>query len=135
MKNNRKMKTVSLALVLLLVACVAMLAGCNSKEVSDIAISSSDAPRLTYVQGQELDFSNGVLTVISGGSETAIPLTDPEVVITGYDKNTLGKQTVTVSYRESSTTIEVNVVARMVADGFKSNYFVGDVFDKTQGRL
>ena len=123
---------VSIVSILLILAMT--LSSCGN-EVSDIVIKDSDKPRTSYVQGQELDFSNGVLTVISGGSETAIPLTDPEVVITGYDKNTLGKQTVTVSYRESSTTIEVNVVARMTADGFKSNYFVGDVFDKTQGRL
>ncbi len=123
---------VSLISVMLLLAMT--LTSCGS-EVSDIVIKDSDKPRTTYVQGQDLDFSNGILTVIVDGSETEIPLTDPEVSITGYDKNTLGKQTVTVSYQEKSTTIEVNVVARMVADGYKSNYFVGDTFDKTQGRL
>ena len=123
---------VSLITVFLLLAMT--LTSCGEK-VGDIVIKDSDKPRTTFVQGQELDFSSGVLTVIVDGSEKAIPLTDPEISITGYDKNTLGKQTVTVSYREKSTTIEVNVVARMVADGFKSNYFVGDSFDKTQGRL
>lgn len=123
---------VSLISVMLLLAMT--LTSCGS-EVSDIVIKDSDKPRTTYVQGQDLDFSNGILTVIVDGSETEIPLTDPEVSISGYDKNTLGKQTVTVSYQEKSTTIEVNVVPRMTADGYKSNYFVGDTFDKTQGRL
>lgn len=135
MKNNRKMKTVSLALVLLLVACVAMLAGCNSKEVSDIAISSSDAPRLTYVQGQELDLSTGVLTVMIGGKATSVPLSADGVSVTGYNKDQVGKQTLTISYMGKTTTMEVSVVARMTAENYETNYFVGDVFDASKGRV
>ena len=131
---NRRILLLFVSLISVMLLLAMTLTSCGS-EVSDIVIKDSNKPRTTFVQGQELDFSNGILTVIVDGSESNIPLTDPQVSITGYDKNTLGKQTVTVSYQEKSTTIEVNVVARMVADGYKTNYFVGDTFDNTQGRL
>lgn len=130
----RKLLFVLVTLITLALLCTVALTSCGSS-VGDIVIKDYNKPRTTFVQGQELDFSSGVLTVIIDGSETSVPFTDPEVSITGYDKNTLGKQTVTISYKDKSTTIEVNVVARMVADGFKSNYFVGDKFDNTQGKL
>ena len=130
----RKLLFVLVTLITLALLCTVALTSCGSS-ISDIVIKDYNKPRTTFVQGQEPDFSSGVLTVIIDGNETDVPLTDPEVSITGYDKNTLGKQTVTVTYKDKSTTIEVNVVARMVADGFKSNYFVGDSFDNSQGKL
>ncbi len=130
----RKLLFLLVSLITVALLCTVTLTSCGSS-VSDIVIKDYNKPRTTFVQGQELDFSSGVLTVIIDGSETAVPLTDPAVSITGYDKDTLGKQTVTITYKEKSTTIEVNVVERMVADGFKSNYFVGDSFDNSQGKL
>ena len=110
------------------------LASCG-ENVSDIVVKSSDMPRTNYVLGQELDLSLGKLTVITDGAESTIPMTADGVSVTGYDSNTLGKQTLTVTYKEKSTTFDVNVVARMVADGFKSEYFIDDKFDNSQGRL
>ncbi len=130
----RKLLFLLISLITLALLCTVALTSCGSS-VSDIIIKDYNKPRTTFVQGQELDFSSGVLTVMIDGNETDIPFSDPEVSITGYNKDTLGKQTVTVTYKEKSTTIEVNVVARMVADGFKSNYFINDSFDNSQGKL
>lgn len=107
----------------------------KNSNVTSIVIKDSDMPLSTYVQGQELDLSDGVITAIMKKSEIAIPLTDSEVSISGYDKNVLGKQTITVTYKGLTTTFEVTVVSSVVADGYRTEYFIGDEFDASKGKL
>ncbi|MBE6619736.1 MAG: hypothetical protein E7625_00010 [Ruminococcaceae bacterium] len=133
--NKCKFKFLILSLCLVMLASLLLLAGCGGSKVSGIAIKTGEMPRTSYVQGQELDLTGGVITAMVSGTETAIPMTAEGVSITGYDKNTLGKQTVTVTYEGQTTTFEVTVVARMIADGYKNEYFVGDAFDASQGKL
>lgn len=133
MKNKFK-----ITLPLLLILCIAsllLLAGCGGKEITDAYITNSNLPRTTYVEGQELDLSKGYLTVIRGGEEANIPFTAEGVTVTGYDKSTVGEQTVTVSYDAVSTTFTVKVIPRVVAENYETKYFVGDSFNKTLGRL
>ena len=134
MKNNKSRK-VLLCLVLVLLTSICLLVGCKDKGITSISIKSTDMPRTTYVVGQDLDLSTGVLTVLKDGDESSVPMTADGVSVSGYDKNTVGKQTLTVSYSGKTTTFEVTVVARMTADGYKSEYFIGDKFDNSQGRL
>jgi len=132
--KQRNIYIVALALLLLLT--MGILAGCTeSSNTIEIFIQSSQAPRLTYVQGQELDLSHGVLTVAEGGEQRSLPLDNADITVTGYDKNTLGTQTVTVTYKGVTTTFEVTVVPRAVAENFETNYFIGDSFDSSKGRL
>lgn len=133
--KNSKLKLISIAVLLIVVSCLALFTSCGGPEVSDIAVKSTSAPRLTYVLGQDLDLSEGALTVIVDGNETSVPYDAEGVSITGYDKNKLGKQTLTVTYMDKTTTFEVNVVARMVAENFETSYFIDDVFDNSKGRL
>ena len=75
MNNMFKSKALRVVMLLVLVVmCLAVMAGCGQKAVSDIAISESDRPKLSYVQGQELDLSKGKLTVIRDGDVSNIPL-------------------------------------------------------------
>ncbi len=124
-----------IAVLVMILACAAMLTGCNSSVVSDIVVLNSGKPRTVYVEGQDLDLSGGVITAIVDGEETSIPMNSEDVTVTGYDKDTIGKQTLTITYKEKTTTIEVNVIARMVAENFETNYFVGDKLDTSKGRL
>lgn len=133
--KNSKLKLISIAVLLIVVSCLALFTSCGGPEVSDIAVKSTNAPRLTYVLGQELDLTQGALTVIVDGNETSVPYDAEGVSVTGYDKDKLGKQTLTVTYMDKTTTFEVNVVARMVAENFETSYFVGDVFNNSKGRL
>ena len=133
MKNKIKL-TLSLLLILCITA-VLMLAGCGEKEITDAYITNSDLPRTSYVEGQELDLSKGYLTLIRGGEEAKIPFTAEGVVVSGYDCNTVGQQTVTVTYGEVSTTFTVTVTPRIIAENFETKYFVGDTFNKTKGRV
>ena len=72
---------VSLAFVLCL-AGMLLLSSCGEK-VSDIYISSENSPRLTYVQGQDLDLSSGILTIVLDGQEEKVPLSSEEVTVSG----------------------------------------------------
>ena len=138
MKNKLKLYTSISLLLALLVVCVIGLTGCDKEsdsEIEQIYITSNHSPRLTYVEGQDLDLSGGILTVVIAGQETSVPLTDASVSVTGYDKNQLGEQTLTVAYDEFSTTITVKVIPRIVAEGFERQYFIGDTFNAAKGKL
>lgn len=133
--KNRKFRFLSITVLILIISCLVALTGCGESQVSDIAVTNSNAPRLTYVQGQDLDLSGGKLTAIVDGQETSVPLNAEDVTVSGYDKNLLGKQTLTITYKGKTTTIEVNVVARMVAENYETDYFVDDSFNNSKGRL
>lgn len=133
MKNKIKI-TLSLLFILCITALLA-LTGCGDKAITDAYITNSNLPRTNYVEGQELDLSKGYLTLIRGGEEANIPFTAEGVTVSGYEKNTVGEQTLTVTYGEVSTTFKVTVAPRIVAENFEKNYFVGATFNATKGRL
>lgn len=79
-------------------------------EVRLESVSVKSAPvKVEYSFGEELDLSGLVLeAAYSDGS--AKEITDTALmVVTGYDKNTVGVQTVTVSYEGKTTSFEVTV--------------------------
>ena len=76
-----------------------------AKVVSFVQITAG-APTETIV-GEELDYSNMVIAVTFTDS-TSVELTEGYTV-TGYDPETIGEQTLTVSYREGSKEMTVIV--------------------------
>ena len=133
-KNTRKV----LSLLVLALLCCALLIGCESggsKGVTEIFVQKTDMPRLTYAQGQELDLHGGILTVVVDGETSPVPMDSPDVTVSGYNKDQLGTQTVTITYKGKTTTIDVTVAARLTAEGFETNYFVGDTYDNSKGKL
>ena len=134
-KNDIKKITVLLALVLCVATMTLALTGCGGDKATDIYITKADMPRMEYVEGQELDLSDGRLTVVSGDGEQKVALTDPQVTVSGYDKNKLGDQNVTIQYGGLTTSIVVTVKARVVASNFETSYFVGDSFNSKIGKL
>lgn len=109
------------------------IAGCDS--VSRIRVKTENMPRTVYVQGQDLDLSEGKLTVTRKEGSEDIPLDSADIAISGYDKNKLGKQELTVEYAKQTTTFEVEVVARVVVQNYEPSYFVGEEFNREKGRL
>ena len=77
----------------------------TAKVVSFVQITAG-APTETIV-GEELDYANMVVTVTFTDS-TSVELTEGYTV-TGYDAETVGEQTITVSYREGSKEMTVIV--------------------------
>lgn len=124
-------KTRNLILLVSVLLLAVLLIACGGKADS---IRFDKAPRTTYVQGQELDFEGAVITAVKGSKTEQISASD--VTVSGYDKNTLGKQTVTFTYGEVSTTLDVTVIARIEFEGAVKDYFVGDTaFDLSKGRI
>ena len=62
------------------------------KDIEKIEINSNPL-KLTYIKGEELDLTGGVLEVTyEDGSKTKVKMINEEVTVIGYDKNTLGEQ-------------------------------------------
>ena len=137
--NTKRIKLILLSLALLVVLSLSALVGCDGGssegQVSGIFIASTDMPRVIYVQGQELDLTRGKLSVVTDGQQSYLPLNHEGVTVSGYDPNTLGSQTVTVSYKGQSATFTVSVVRRAVPENYEENYFIGDTLDVSKGRL
>lgn len=83
----------------------------TAKQITGIAIESKPN-KTTYIEGQELDttglklkarYNNGTEETVTGNWK-----------ISGYNKNKVGKQTITVTYQGKRTTFEVTVTAKVL---------------------
>ena len=143
--NNQSFKRIlSIALIALMAVFALSFVACDNggepsviggNTVTEIYIEKSKMPRQLYVQGQELDLTGGVLTTVIGDEKSPMPLTAEGITVSGYDMNTVGNQTVTVTYKEKTTTFPITVIAPAVAENYEATYFVGDAFNKTKGKL
>ena len=144
--NNKKLKLAYLWILVLVIACLAILSGCGENEgeggedspstsSTEVYIEKSLQPRVLYVEGQDLDLSNGAITIEKDGAKTRIPFNDSRVTVTGYDKNTIGNQTLTVTVEGKSTTLTVGVIPRMTVENAETEYFQHEFFNKTKGRV
>ena len=131
----KKYRVLIATLVIALCGMVFALAGCGSA-VTGISVKDLDSVQTVYVKGQDLDLDSITLSVRSNNkSETTVTLADSSVRVSGYDKNTLGKQRVTAVYGGKSVSFNVTVVERIVAENYDVNYFIGDEFNRNKGRL
>ena len=139
MKNFSK---IALFLMMLVVSLLVM-ASCqngngNIVDIPDsgsISVAEDGMPQLVYVVGEEIDLSNGVLTIDTGDEVKEIPLNSEGVTVSGYDKNKVGDQVVTITYGNHTTQITVTVVERMQAIEIVTDYLAGDALDLSKGRL
>ena len=122
-----------LFMVLLIAASVFALASCGS----DVELSLKDdaMPQLVYVKGSELSLEGGVLNVKDKDEVSTVEMTSDEVSVSGFDKDKLGEQTVTLTYKGATVTFTVTVVERMQAVDVTVDYLVGDKLDLDTGRL
>ena len=77
--NLKKTYTAWLSVALLLILTLVVFAGCNKTPAgaTEIFIQPSQSPRLTYVQGQDLDFTDISLSVKTKDTTENIPMTNP----------------------------------------------------------
>ena len=120
-------------LVLLIATVLAVSVSCKSD--SEISVKEDAQPQLVHVLGEELDLSKGTLLVKTGKKTEEIAMNADGVSVSGFDKNKLGEQEITVSYNGGSTKLTVTVVERMQVVDYVSDYLVGDEFNKSKGRL
>lgn len=148
MNSNSTKKILSLVLLVLIAVFALSFTACDNSgdpstnnpplggsTVTEIYIEKSKMPRQLYVEGQSLELKGGVLTTVIDGQPAPIPLDSEGVTVSGYDMNVVGNQTVTVTYKEKTTTFPITVIARAVAENYEANYFVGDAFNKAKGKL
>ena len=129
------MKNIIRIILLILIVSTMLFTVVSCKGTPEIAVKEDAMPQLVHVLGEELDLSKGVLVVNQGKKTEEIAMNAEGVEISGYDKNQLGEQTVTVSYNGASTTVTVTVVERMQIVDHVADYLVGDAFDTSKGRL
>ncbi|MEG2419278.1 MAG: bacterial Ig-like domain-containing protein, partial [Eubacterium sp.] len=87
------------------------------KEFKPLIVKSGPT-KITYIEGQDLDLTGGVLTYTNADGESSdILMTDSQVSVTGYNKtpDTYGEQTVTLTVNGESTTIKVTVEEKTLA--------------------
>lgn len=130
----KKISKITFAM-LFLFATVGGLAACNKNEITGILVEDGDMPQVVFVQGQDLNLSGGVLTVQRQNGTEEIALDSSDVTVSGYNKDTLGAQTLTITYGGQTTQITVTVVSRVEAVGVTIEYYIGETFDRTQGSL
>lgn len=82
--------------------------------VKDYVKSLSGEKTLTLKQGSDLDVSALNLKAVMAGGEEKV-LTNNDVTITGYDKNALGEQAVTISYKLDGETVKLTVAITVEA--------------------
>ena len=125
-----------IAAVLCVTLLVVLLVTCGKgNKVTEIYVLGSNEPRLSYVEGQDLDLSGGILTVVIKGEELKVPLTSEDITVTGYDKNKTGNQEITIHHGDLTTTLTVNVLPRVIVENYELNYFIGDSFNKDMGKI
>lgn len=128
-------KSVLITIIVAIFAACLFSCGSTSGGEGQISVKENAMPQLIHVLGEDLDLSNGVLEYTSNGETKEIPLNSADVSVSGYSKDVLGEQTLTVTYNGCTTEITVTVVERMVAEGFVADYLLGDDIDLSKGRV
>ena len=70
-------------------------------------ITLKTTPKTDYKYNEELDVTGGKIEITKGSGTTTINLESS--MVSGYDKTTLGEQTLTITYGGQTTTYKVNV--------------------------
>lgn len=112
-----------------------------NKMATGIAVKTQPE-NTTFVQGTSLDLTGGVLSVsYNDGSSEDLSVTADGVTVTGYNKDSVGEQTLTVSYEGQQTTLKVNVIARAVTgitvltQPTQTAYYTGHDLDLAGGTI
>ena len=106
--------------------------------VSGIEMKNLPA-KVSYKYGEELDVAGGKINVVkASGAKQEVALVAS--MVSGYNKNQIGEQTLTVTHLEKTTTFKVNVVDYAVAIEIKSlptkvEYKTGEELDVAGGVL
>ena len=143
MKKNNISRRRFLLISLIVLSCLLLFAACGDNTdgprgngVSAISIADNAKPQTQYAQGQDLDLTKGSLLVVrENGLKENVALNAEGVSVTGYDKNTLGDQSLVITYGGKSISLTVNVAKRMTFSGYETSYFVGDTINTAKGKV
>ena len=92
-----------------------------------MSLEASGNYKTTYTMGDALDLTGITLTAKwSDGTTSGVALNDPALKITGFDTNTRGQQTVTLSYGAAKAEITVTVLLPVGKDITVTFSLLGD---------
>ena len=92
-----------------------------------MSLEASGNYKTTYTMGDALDLTGITLTAKwSDGTTSGVALNDPELKISGFDTNTRGQQTVTLSYGAAKAEITVTVLLPVGKDITVTFSLLGD---------
>ena len=85
------------------------------KEVAKIEVSKMPS-KTSYIQNYEkLNLTGGELKIsYNDGTSEFISMTNTNITTTGFNNSKLGKNTITVSYKEKTTTFDVSIVEKSI---------------------
>ena len=99
-----------------------------------MSLEASGNYKTTYTMGDALDLTGITLTAKwSDGTTSGVALNDPELKITGFDTNTRGQQTVTLSYGAAKAEITVTVLLPVGKDITVTFSLLGDSVHGNKG--
>lgn len=134
-----KKRLVPILLILLFVAGLLVFSSCNYGVAPVENIIVSTLPKISYYRGDPFDLSGAVLTVYyENGKTEIVPLS--LTMVSEFDAQKIGSQTLTVSYNGKKTYIKVtideapiyNISFDSTSPSYKSQYVQGQQFD-TEG--
>ncbi len=84
--------------------------------------------KTSYVKGEDLDLTGGQITATyEDGTTQIISMLDDSVGYSGYNANTLGEQTITITYAGKTATYKVTV--------YEDEYFIVNTYEKDDENL
>lgn len=101
--------------------------------VSGIAIKTPPT-KTAYTIGEELDLTGAVITV-SYADETTEERAVTAEMVSGYNKDTAGEQTITVTYEGKTATFKVTVSAPVKDSYKKDQWVIGPEQDSFEGKV
>lgn len=86
--------------------------------VTSISIKTMPT-KIQYIQNkEELDLTGGVIEVTySDGSKIEVAMTSEDISVSGFDNSTVGKNTITIKYKEKTAQFEVEIKEEKKEDG------------------
>ena len=113
------MKRISKLLILALLCAVCFVLFACGDKIDGIYFETE--PRKTFVQGQEFTLDNATLVAMAKDKNKPVDMAG--VTISGYNKDQIGQQTVTVTYEEQTVEIKVTVIPQIALEGITRDYF------------
>ena len=104
-------------------------------------IEVEDEPEDCYIEGEELDLSDGTIKVTyEDGTTATISMEEEGVEVTGFNTHNLGEQTLTIKYKGQETTYTVWVENEetgisVIKEPNKTVYNKGEDLDLTGGKI
>ena len=86
-----------------------------SKQIKSISVKSRPTKVNYIINYETLDLTGGVINVsYNDNSTSTVSMTDKNVTVTGFSNTSVGEKTLTVTYKNKTTTFKVTIIAKQI---------------------